>query len=158
MRKLLPLVLVAFVPALAFAVDLKPAQEEAKAKFDEAMADPMKALNEKCGTKVTIKSDYENYKEADWAGSGYYGWCQPAVEAITAMCEERPAYKKAISKKLTGFSCLFSGGKPKDKKDGTNDFTLRNMGFAGGTFTFHISKDNSNVKDNAKATMEKALN
>lgn len=158
MRKLLPLVLVAFVPALAFAVDLKPAQEEAKAKFDEAMEAPMKALNEKCGAKVTLKSDYENYKEAEWTGSGYYGWCAPAAEAIASMCESRPAYKKVLSKKLTGFSCLFAGVKPKEKKDGSSDFTLRNMSFSGGTFTFHIHKDTANVSDSAKATMEKALN
>ena len=158
MKKLLPLVLVASVPALAFAVDLKPAQEEAKAKFDEAMEAPLKALNEKCGTKVTMKSDYENYKESEWSGSSYYSWCDGAVEAIATMCESRPAYKKVLSKKLTGFQCLFAGVKPKEKKDGSNEFTLRNMSFSNGTFVFHISKDNANISDNAKTTMEKALN
>jgi hypothetical protein len=156
MRKLL--LALTLVPAFAIAQDLKPVQEEAKAKFDEAMEAPMKALNEKCGTKVAIKSDYENYKEAEWSGSGYYGWCQPAVDAIAAMCADRPAYKKVIAKKLTGFSCLFAGVKPKEKKDGSTDFTLRNMTFEKGVFIFRIHKDDSNISDAAKATMEKVLN
>ena len=77
--------------------ELKPAQEEAKAVFDQAMEEPLKALNEKCGTKVTVKSDYQNFKDADWQGKAHYSWCQPVVEAITSMCSDRPAYKKAIA-------------------------------------------------------------
>jgi hypothetical protein len=149
------------VSAFAFAAEpeLKPAQEEGKEKSDEALADPLKALNEKCGTKITtVKTDYENFKEADWSGTAHYSWCPSAIEAITAMCEARPAYKKAIGKKLTGISCLFSGVKPKDKKDGSNEYTLRNMSFEKGVFIFHIEKDESNLSDNAKATFEKALN
>lgn len=149
------------VSCVAFAgePELKPAQEEAKAKSDEALVEPLKALNEKCGTKIAaVKTDYENFKEADWVGVGFYSWCPYAMEAITAMCTERPAYKKALSKKLTGISCLFAGVKPKDKKDGSNEYTLRNMSFEKGVFTFHIEKDTSNIGDNAKATVEKALN
>lgn len=145
--------------ALAAEPELKPAQEEAKAKSDDALEEPLKALNEKCGTKIAaVKTDYENFKEADWSGTGFYGWCPDAIQAITAMCESRPAYKKALSKKLTGIACLFAGVKPKEKKDGSNDFTLRNMSFEKGVFTFHISKDEANLGDNTKATFEKALN
>ena len=139
--------------------ELKPAQEEAKGKSDEALEPALKALNEKCGTKIKeVKTDYENFKEEAWAGSGFYGWCPDAISAIAAMCDERPAYKKAIGKKLTGISCLFAGVKPKEKKDGSNDYTLRNMSFEKGVFTFHIEKDNSNIADCAKATFVKALN
>lgn len=144
--------------APAFAQDLKPAQEEAKAKFDEAMEEPMKALNEKCGTKATIKADYENYKDSEWSGRSFYSWCQPAIETITSMCAERPAYKKVLAKKLTSVSCLFAGVKPPQKDDGSSGFTLRNMSFDKGVFTFHIHKDQANVADSAKATVEKALN
>ena len=139
--------------------ELKPAQEEAKVKSDEALTDSLKALNEKCGTKIaTVKTDYENFKEADWSGTAFYSWCPTAIDAITAMCADRPAYKKALGKKLTGISCLFAGVKPKDKKDGSNEYTLRNMSFDKGVFTFRIEKDEANVADNAKATIEKALN
>ncbi|MBS1153837.1 MAG: hypothetical protein H6Q89_5535, partial [Myxococcaceae bacterium] len=65
---------------------------------------------------------------------------------------------KVISKKLTGISCLFAGVKPKDKKDGSSDFTLRNMTFEKGVFVFRIHPDEANVADSAKATLEKALN
>jgi len=147
-----------FVSSFAFAEDLKPAQEEAKAKFDEALEEPLKLMNEKCGTKVAVKSDYENFKEADWSGRSYYSWCEPVVSAIATMCADRPAYKKVISKKLTGISCLFAGVKPKDKKDGSSDFTLRNMTFEKGVFVFRIHPDEANVADSAKATLEKALN
>lgn len=145
--------------ALAAEPELKPAQEEARGKSDEALAEPLKALNEKCGTKIaTVKTDYENFKEADWAGTAFYSWCPGAIEAITAMCQSRPAYQKALGKKLTGISCLFAGVKPKEKKDGSNEYTLRNMSFEKGVFTFRIEKDESNIADNAKATLEKALN
>ena len=148
----------ALAASTAFAQDLKPAQEEAKGKFDEAMEEPLKAMNEKCGTKVAMKTDYENYKEADWKGRSFYSWCQPAVDTIASMCADRPAYKKVLSKKLTGISCLFSGVKPKDKKDGSSDFTLRNMTFEKGVFVFRMHRDEANVHDSAKATLEKALN
>lgn len=139
--------------------ELKPAQEEAKGKSDEALEESLKGLNEKCGTKIAaVKTDYENFKEADWSGTAFYSWCPTAIDAITAMCADRPAYKKALSKKLTGISCLFAGVKPKDKKDGSNEYTLRNMSFEKGVFTFRIEKDEGNIADNAKATLEKALN
>lgn len=146
-----------FVSTHALAQDLKPVQEEGKAKFDEAMEEPIKALNEKCGTKVAVKSDFENYKDAEWSGRAFYSWCEPVVSSIAAMCD-RPAYKKVLTKKLTAVNCLFAGVKPKEKKDGSSDFTLRNMTFEKGVFTFRMHPDSSNVSDSAKTTMEKALN
>lgn len=157
-------VFVAAVLSVSFAAvagepELKPAQEEAKAKSDESLEPSLKTLNEKCGTKIAaVKTDYENFKEADWSGSAFYSWCPGAIDAIAAMCADRPAYKKALGKKLTGVSCLFAGVKPKDKKDGSNEYTLRNMSFEKGVFIFHIEKDTANIGDNAKATIEKALN
>lgn len=160
MKKLLFAAVFSFAAVcLAAEPELKPNQEEAKGKFDEAIEAPLKELNDKCGTKIkAVKTDYENWKEDDWSGRAHYSWCPDAVSAIASMCEARPAYKKAIAKKLTGVSCLFAGVKPKDKKDGSNDFTLRNMSFEKGTFTFHLHPDTANIGDNAKATMEKALN
>ncbi len=87
----------------------------------------------------------------------FYSWCDPVVEGITALCE-RSAYKKAIAKKLTGIQCLFAGVKPRQKEDGSNEGTLRNMSFEKGQFIFRMSKDSANVGDNAKTVMEKALN
>jgi hypothetical protein len=152
--------------AIAFATaawadepDLKPAQEEAKAKADEAIEPSLKALNEKCGTSIkAVKMDYENFTEATWSGRAFYSWCPGAVDAIADMCTARPAYKKALGKKLTGVSCLFKGVKGPEKNDGSSTLTLRNMSFEKGVFTFRLHPDAANVADSTKETLEKALN
>ncbi len=144
-------------PALA-EPDLKPFQEEAKAAFDEAMADPLKAANAACGTKIVVKSEYEKFKADEWSGRSHYSWCVPLLEELKSMCETRPAYKKVITKAVHTVSCLFSGVKPAQKDDGSNGFTLRNLSLAKGVFTMHMAPDMANVNDNARATLEKALN
>ncbi|NRD68138.1 hypothetical protein HRD49_41055 [Corallococcus exiguus] len=137
--------------------DLKPAQEEAKAKLEETIEDALKATNDKCGTKLEVKTDFQNFKTDDWSGTSFGSYCQSIIEGIGSMCE-RPAYKKAIAKKVTGVACLFGGVKAAEKKDGTNDATLRNMSLDKGVFTYHLSKDHANLDDNTKATLEKAFN
>lgn len=144
--------------AFAAEPELKPAQEEAKASFDESLEDPLKAMNESCGTKIVLKTDFQNFKSEEWNGKGVYSWCQNVVQTIGGMCKDRPAYKKALTKKLTGISCVFAGAKPAQKKDGTNDGTLRNMSFDKGVFTFNMFPDATNISDNTKAVIEKALN
>lgn len=144
--------------ALAEEPELKPAQEEAKAKFDEAMEDPLKNLNTKCGTKVTVKTDFQNFKADAWTGMSFPSWCTAVVDGLASMCADRPAYKKVLAKKLTSVSCLFAGVKPKEKKDGSNEFTLRNMSFDKGVFTLAMDKDQANLDDCVKITLEKALN
>jgi hypothetical protein len=138
--------------------ELKPFQEEAKAAFDEASEQPLKDANAACGTTISLKSEYENFKAEPWQGMAHYSWCVPVLEAIKAMCESRPAYKKALAKKLKSVACVFSGVKPAEKSDGSNEGTLRNMSMAKGVFTFNMSPQSANVSDNAKATLEKALN
>ncbi len=159
MNKLVLFAALFTLSAIAFAEEeLKPAQEEAKAKFDEAMEDPLKALNEKCGTTATMKTDFQNFKESEWANTSYPAFCKPVLSTIASMCESRPAYKKIIGKKLTQVQCIFAGVKPKEKKDGSNEYTLRNMSFEKGAFVFRMHKDQSNIDDNVRTTMEKSLN
>ncbi|NOJ79727.1 hypothetical protein [Myxococcus xanthus] len=149
---------VALLSTSAFAEeDLKPAQEEAKASFEEKISEALAAANEKCGTKLTVKTDFQNFKPEAWANSSYGSYCEAAINGVTSMCE-RPAYKKAIAKKVTGVSCLFGGVKPPEKKDGTNDATLRNLSLDKGTLTYRMSVDHTNIEDNTTATLEKALN
>jgi hypothetical protein len=145
--------------SLAFAEDLKPAQEEAKEKFQNETEEALKAMNDKCGTKIVVTTDFNNFKEEAWAGTSYSSYCAGPIGAIGAMCEARPAYKKILAKKLTGVACIFAGVKPAEKKDGSNEATLRNMSFSKGVFTFHLGKDiGANLEENTKATIEKALN
>lgn len=144
-------------PAIA-EPELKPFQEEAKVAFDEAMEQPLKEANAACGSRITIRSEYDKFKAETWQGMAHYSWCVPVLEAVKAMCESRPAYKKALSKKLNSVACLFSGVKPPEKSDGSNEGTLRNMSMAEGVFTFHMSPQTANASDNARVTIEKALN
>ncbi|NVJ27920.1 MULTISPECIES: hypothetical protein [Myxococcus] len=150
---------VALLSMSAFAEeDLKPAQEEAKASFEEQIAEPLKEANDKCGTKLAVKTDFQNFKPEDWPSTSFSSYCEAAIDGVTAMCE-RPAYKKAILKKVTAVSCLFSGVKPADKKDtSVNGATQQNLSLEKGTLTYHMSKDHTNITDNAKAVLEKALN
>ncbi|CAM4505645.1 hypothetical protein D7Y27_07890 [Corallococcus sp. AB004] len=139
--------------------DLKPAQEEAKAKLEEEIEDDLKATNDKCGTKLEVKTDFQNFKTDDWSGTSFSSYCEAVIQEIGSMCENRPAYKKVIAKKVTGVACLFGGVKPVEKKDGSNDATLRNMSLDKGVFTYHMSsKGHANLGDNTKATLEKAFN
>ncbi|MBK8010525.1 MAG: hypothetical protein IPK13_04200 [Deltaproteobacteria bacterium] len=138
--------------------ELKPFQEEAKADFDEAMAEPLKAANEACGLKLTVTSEYEKFDAKEWSGRAHYSWCVPVLEQIKSLCEKRPAYKKVLVKKLKSVSCVFSGVKPAEKKDGSSDFTIRNMEFKGSAFVFHMATNQANVGDSAKTVLEKALN
>lgn len=149
---------VALLSTSAFAdEDLKPAQEEAKESFEQTIAPALKAANDKCGTKLTVKSDFQNFKPEDWGSSSNGSYCEAALNGLEALCE-RPAYKKAVAKKVTGVSCLFTGVKPAEKDDGTNSATQRNITLEKGTLTYRMDKDHTNISDNTKAVLEKALN
>jgi hypothetical protein len=143
--------------AIAEEEDLKPAQEEAKDSFETKLEDSLKSANEKCGTKLTVKADFKNFKPDEWQGISYASYCESVVQGIEALCE-RPAYKKAISKKVTSVSCLFTGAKPAQKNDSINDPTQRNLSLEKGVFVYHMQKDHTNISDNTKIVLEKAFN
>ncbi|MCB9655167.1 MAG: hypothetical protein H6729_13675 [Deltaproteobacteria bacterium] len=140
------------------APELKPFQEEAKAKFDESMEAPLDAANTACGIKITVTSEYERFDAEVWKGRWHYGWCVPVLEEIQKMCESRPAYKKVLAKKLKAVRCMFSGVQPKDKKDSSTVWTKKNMSLKDGTFVFHMDKEQANLNVAAKEALEAALN
>jgi hypothetical protein len=138
--------------------DLKPAQEEAKEGFEKGIEDPLKAMNDKCGTKLKIAADWKNFDAAAWSGTSYTSYCQSVVDGVAKICE-RSAYKKIVAKKISGIACLFKGGSPQGPKDGSNDATLRSMSVDKGVFTYKMLKDaHSNISDNTVATFEKTFN
>ncbi|MCE9672611.1 hypothetical protein LY474_32865 [Myxococcus stipitatus] len=158
MHSKLVLAAVALLSTSAFAEeDLKPSQEEAKESFEEKIAPSLKSANDKCGTKLTVKTDFQNFKPEAWGSSNYGSYCEAALNGLESLCE-RPAYKKAIAKKVTGVSCLFTGIKPAAKDDGVNDATQRNITLDKGNLTYHMDKDHTNISDNTKVVVEKALN
>jgi len=151
---------VALAAAPAFADDdLKPAQEEMKDKFEKEIEAPLKAMNDACGTKMKLTVDWKNFDSDAWGtGLTSVSYCQGAIEGVGKACQ-RPAFKKAIAKKVTGLACLFKGGsKSTDKDSLENNATLRSMAIDKGVFTYKmLVDDHSNLTDNAVATIEKAF-
>ncbi len=134
--------------SIAFAADLKPFQVEAKEKFDTEIAAPLKATNDGCGTQITVKTNFEAYKEADWSNNSVSARCQAMIEAVGSMCE-RKAYKATVAKRIKEIHCLF-GGKEGD--------TAANMSVTGSAFVFKMHVNHSNLSDHAKKALEDALN
>ena len=147
------------IAATAFAEDLTPAQEEAKALFDEKTSEAVEQLNESCGTKATVSCDFTYFKPDVWArGTQPYDQCELVLQTIDRMCKDRPAYKKALGKSLATVRCVFTGVKPKQKKDGSADHVLRNMSFAHGVFTLRMTPELTNVEEGTQKTVERSLN
>lgn len=155
MRSLAALLLL--TSSMAVAQELKPFQDEAKEKFEREIAKPLKDMNEKCGTTVSVKSDFENFNKDLWKGKSFPSWCGGALSAIESLCRARPAYQKALSKKLTGVSCLFAGGTAKAKGEADASYVPKQMKFEGGVFTFMTHPDMSNLTVNTQKIVEKAL-
>jgi len=151
-------VIAACLPAVVRADDLTPAQDEARIVFEEETSNALGEMNAQCGTKAAITVDWKNFKPAAWErGIQPQALCKLVVTEIGYMCRDRPPYKKALAKQLKGVSCVFAGVQPKQKKDGTNDFTRRNMSFAKGRFTLRMHGELVNVEDNTKFTVEKTI-
>jgi hypothetical protein len=137
---------------------LKPAQEEGKAKAEARLEKPLQTLNEKCGTSVAVKTDYENFDGALWKTKAHFAWCPEVVSALAAMCADRPAYKKALSSNFKAISCLFSGVVAREPKEGNAQFALRNMSFENGVLTFHLHPEQANIGESTRKVVEKGLN
>ncbi|MBL8922695.1 MAG: hypothetical protein JNJ54_27855 [Myxococcaceae bacterium] len=139
--------------------DLKPAQEEAKEAFENELEAPMKALNEKCGTRLVAPAvDWKNYSKDAIGNISWSSYCTSAlIDPLTALCD-RPAYKKAIAKKVTSLKCNLAGGQPPAKGQGYNEHTQAHIKLEKGVFSYTLHKDHSNLTDNGKAVLEKAFN
>jgi hypothetical protein len=139
--------------------DLKPAQEEAKEKFEKEMEDELAKMNEKCGTKVaTPKVDWKNFTADAFKGLSLSGYAQAAlIDSLSSLCD-KPAYKKVITKKVTGLQFNLAGGKPAEKKQNYNEHTQSLIKFEKGVLSFTMHKDATNLSDNAKIVLEKAFN
>lgn len=127
--------LVALVAVPAFA-QLKPGQEEQKAKFDKQLAAILKDdLNPKCGTSfTTVASDFENWAKADFPRNPAGSVCSTLTYAVQAVCAQ-PAYKKALQARLKGLACVMGGNKT-DPKDVKARFFVKD-----GVFTFKMDAD-----------------
>ena len=140
--------------------DLKPAQEEAKEAFEKDLDKDLKAVNEKCGTKVGITVDWKNYDAAaiKKANINFPSFCREAlIDPVSKMCD-RAAYKKSIAKQLTALKCNVTGGTAKTKEQKSSEYTQSHMKFEKGVFSYTLQFDHSNLSDNGKAVLEKSFN
>jgi hypothetical protein len=139
--------------------DLKPAQEEAKEAFEKEIADNLKSANEKCGTKLAIPTvDWKNYTTEAIGNTSLSSYCGAAlIDTLSSLCD-RPAYKKAIAKKVTALRCNVAGGKAPAKDENYNAHTQAHIKLDKGVFSYTFHKDHSNLTDNGKAVLEKAFN
>lgn len=140
------------VYGLAGAANLKPFQKEASEAFDKDLAESLKAANEACGVKLTIKTNFEAFKAEEWSGQSIYSRCSAMLDAATALCG-RKAYKDEFAKRIKEVHCLFGG-----KDGGDNEKTLANMSVSGKALVYKMHPNNSNLQENAQKTLEKALN
>jgi len=155
--KKLPFVAALLCAAFAFAGGLKPAQEEAKAKMETETAEALKEMNDKCGTKAAVKSDFENFNATEWKGHSFSSYCADVMSQLGQMCE-RPAYKNVLSKQFHSVSCLFGNAKPKSAQ--AAEATVMAMSYANGTFTYRLTPEgaSTNITEAVTQVMEKALN
>ncbi len=127
----------ALASSFVFAADLKPGQEEAKAKFDKQAADLVKDVNAACGTAfTTITTDFENFDKADFNRNPPGAVCSTLAYAVKTACSSAP-YKKAFASKIKGLACLMGGNKT-EPKDFKSRFFVKE-----GVFTFKMDRDGS---------------
>lgn len=116
-----PILMLLFFASIASAADLKPGQEEAKARFDDQATGLVADVNSACGTKYAkIDSNFEHFDKTKFTAVPGTA-CSFLTYGLTETCKT-PAYKKALLSKIQGIACVFSpgpGGKPLDLKQGT---------------------------------------
>lgn len=135
---------------LAFAADLKPGQEEAKAAFDKQWKSLLADINTACGTKLdAVKTDFESYEKKNFTRATPGTVCSTLSYAMIQTCKSEP-YKKAVVAKVKNLSCLFTGSN-KDTKDGKENLTLD-----GDTLTLRLDQDRT-ASGVAVQTLKEAL-
>ena len=134
------------------AAKLKPFQKEAQKKFDEEVAAPLAAANTACGSKLTVKTNFDAYKEDEWSGQSISARCESVLNAVAAVCAKE-AYKEELVANIKEVQCLF-GGKPGDN----NEKTKVNMSVTGKAFVFKMHATNVNLQELAQQVIEKKLN
>ncbi len=154
----------------ALADELKPFQKEAKISFEKSISSALKDANTACGTRLKVKTNFNWFNPKDWDGVGYEDSCKEVLLGIAAMCD-RPEYKKALAKKVTGVACLFtwnlsevalygafnSEHPDNKKKAGTNDTRPRNVSIRKGLLMYQMHKGDKTIADDTRTVLEEAL-
>jgi hypothetical protein len=112
---------------VAFA-DMSLRQKEFAKKQDEYFKKEADLANEKCGTKIAAKIDWQSFKaEIDKSLDGkhessysFSGYCDSPMGTMFSMCDSEDG-KAAIKKRIKSYTCKFGGeGKRKIELKGSN--------------------------------------
>lgn len=112
---------------------------------DGYMADSIKGANEKCGTKIAHEWDKGSFDKEDWTSHSPNGFCSGAFDNIRSLCANNAAAKKPVQDKIKKVVCKF-GGKGK-----------YGMSLSGGTLTYTVDWEQSNVDDKITGFLKKNL-
>lgn len=116
--------------SFAVAADLKPAQEEALARFNKDVQTNLDAANAACGTSMLL--------------------------GVKMACSS-PAYKKAVAKNVKGLACLFAGVK-KDIPSGRESTREKaNLSLEKGIFIYRLDPAHAGVAIAADQVLRAAL-
>lgn len=146
LRLVTPVALAAFVATFGAAGSavakgkLSLKEKKQTAAWDTAFADELKYTNEKCGTKMKAKIDWETFAGTE-AFEGKYsvsGYCEPALTNLRYQCEKDEAGKAAVAT-VKEVVCSYA---PRDK---------RNISLKKGKLTFGTEFDAANADDFVKA-------
>ncbi len=138
--------------ATTLACALKPFQKEASDKFDAEVKASHDDAEKACGTKFAIKTNFDEFKQEDWAGNSVSSRCVEMFSTLGRECG-KPAYKGEVVKRISEVQCLFGG-----KSGNNNEGTKANISVTGKAFVFKMHPDNVNLSDNTQTVLEKALN
>jgi hypothetical protein len=136
---------------VAFA-DMSLRQKEFAKKQDEYFKKETDPTNEKCGTKIAAKIDWQSFKPEidkqldgkDGHNYSFYGYCSSPMGVMFSMCEDADA-KAAITKRIKSYTCKF-GGKGK-----------RKIELKGSSLTMWVDWEASNYDDYIKDYLGKTL-
>jgi hypothetical protein len=151
------LAFVAGVAVLAWAgvalADLSPRQREFADREDGYFNQELATTNEKCGTKITAKIDWESFKEEiDKSLDGQHGtkynfnsYCGKPLGEIWTLCEQDEKTKASIKKRIKSYTCKYGG---KDR---------RKIALKGTSLTMWVDWEGYNYSDWIKAYLNKVL-
>lgn len=152
----LALVVPLLVAATAFAQDLKPGQEEAKARFAKDVQTNLDWLNEACGTTFKdVQSDFQHYDASKFTSMHPGQVCQGMLLGVKMACS-KPAYRKAVQARVKALACVFSGVKqqPSDRQQSREK---ANLALENGVFTYHLDAAHAGTAIAAQQVLEAAL-
>lgn len=112
---------------------------------DSYMADHIKSANTACGTSITLEWDKASFEKEDWTSHSPNGLCGGVFDNLRYLCANTAGAKKPVQDKIKKVSCKYAG---KGKYG---------MSLSGGTLTYGIDWEESNVDDKMTSFLKKNL-